>query len=162
MSVWINRIATVGIALMSTYGCGNSSANSGANRGETPSASAAETTVSVADITGDPNRYFGQTITVVADVEEVHGPMAFSLDEDAPLAGGVDNDLLVLSPKAGSLSNIDDQWLNNKVRVTGKIGKMAVIEAEQEVGWDLDRELELEVERAGAILIATSVQRVSN
>ncbi len=65
----------------------------------------------------------------------------------------------MLSPKAGSLSNIDDQWLKNKVRVTGKVGKMTIVEVERELGWDLDRELEVEVEGAKAILIATSVAR---
>ena len=58
----------------------------------------------VADIAGEPDKYLGQTVTVAADVEEVHSARAFSLDEDSPAAGGIDNDLLVLSPQAGSLS----------------------------------------------------------
>lgn len=167
MAIWRHRIATVGFAVVSAYGCDNSGANMDANRAEptsTPPAATApgaDGTIPLAAITGDPNKYFGQTVTVVADVEEVHGPLAFSLDEDAPLAGGVDNDLLVLSPKAGSLSDIDDQWLNNKVRVTGRVGKLTVIEAERELGWDLNPELEVEVERGRAVLIATSVQRVN-
>ena len=120
------------------------------------------TTTAVADIVGSPDRYFGQTVTVVADLEEVHSPLSFSLDEDAPLRGGIDRDLLVFSPKAGNLSEIDDQWLNNKVRVTGKVGKLTVVEIEREVGWDLNPEIEAEVERAAAVIIATSVQRVNN
>ena len=122
---------------------------------------ATNTGTRVADIVASPDRYFGQTVTVVADVEEVHSPLSFSLDEDAPLAGGVDRDLLVFSPKAGNLANIDDQWLNNKVRVTGRVAKMTVVEVEREVGWDLDPQIEAEVERASAVLIAQSVQRVS-
>ena len=164
MSIWRYRIATVGIALMGAYACDNSRAtdvNDTAPASAPHAASPADGTTRVADLTGAPDRYFGQTVTVVADVEEVHGPLAFSLDEDALLAGGVDNDLLVLSPKAGSLKDIDDQWLNNKVRVTGKVGKLTVIEAERELGWDLNPELEVEVERSGAILIATSVERVN-
>jgi hypothetical protein len=90
----------------------------------------------------------------------VHSPRAFSLDEDSPTAGGIDNDLMVLSPQAGSLSDIDDTWLNNKVRVTGKVGKLSILEIEQELGWDLNPELEIEVEKARAVLIANSVQRV--
>lgn len=157
MSISICRIASIAAVLVGVYGCDNSRATEAERTGA--SAPAADGTVNVAAITGDPNRYLGQTVTVVADVEEVHGPLAFSLDEDAPLAGGVDNDLLVLSPKAGSLSNIDDQWLNNKVRVTGKVGKLTVIDAERELGWDLTPELEVEVERARAVIIATSVER---
>jgi hypothetical protein len=117
-------------------------------------------TARVADIAGEPDKYMGQTVTLVADVEEVHSPRAFSLDEDSPAAGGIDNDLLVLSPQAGSLADIDDTWLNNKVRVTGKVGKMAIVEIERELGWDLSPELEVEVEKAKAVVIATSVQRI--
>lgn len=116
--------------------------------------------ITVADIAGNPTKYTGQTVTVQADVEEVLGPRAFTLDEDAATAGGVDNDLLVISRKAGSLSDIDDQWLNNRVRVTGTVGKWTLVELEREIGWDLGRELEVEVERAKAVLIATSLERV--
>lgn len=126
----------------------------------TDAAPASDASIRVADIVGEPDRYLGQTVTVVADVEEVLSPMAFALDEDSPLAGGIDNDLLVFSPQASSLSEIDDQWLNNKVRVTGTVGKMSVVEIEREVGWDLDSELEVEVEKASAVLIAKSIERV--
>jgi hypothetical protein len=34
-----------------------------------------------------------KTLTVVADAEHLLGPRAFTLDEDAPLAGAVDDDL---------------------------------------------------------------------
>ena len=157
------RSVIAAAVLLIAYGCDDTTAS----RTSTPappagaSSAAANTgTVRVADIAGNPAQYAGQTVTVVADVEEVHGPMAFSLDEDAALAGGIDNDLLVISSKSGALSNIDDQWLKNKVRVTGTVGKMTVVEVEREVGWDLDRELEVEVEGARAVLIATSVERV--
>lgn len=148
MRRWTYGIACAAV-LMIGYGCDTSRADE-----------AAEGTVGVAEIAGDPDKYLGQTVTVVADVEEVHSPRAFSLDEDAPIAGGIDNDLIVLSPQAGSLSDIDDTWLNNKVRVTGKVGKLSVMEIESELGWDLMPELEVEVEKARAVLIATSVQRV--
>jgi hypothetical protein len=116
-------------------------------------------TVRVAELMTSPDEYFGKTVTVVADVEEVYGPNAFALDEDAPVAGGIDNDLLVFSKKAGTLADIDDQWLNNKVRVTGTVGKMTVVELEREIGWDLDRQIEVEVEKAGAVLVASSISR---
>jgi hypothetical protein len=116
--------------------------------------------VSVADITSNWTNYDGQTVTVVADVEEVLGPRAFTLDEDSPLRGGVDNDLLVVSPQAGSLADIDDQWLNNKVRVTGVVRRFAAVDVEREVGWDLDPRIEAEYEGKRPVLIATSVERV--
>jgi hypothetical protein len=37
---------------------------------------------------------------------------------------------------------------------------MSIVEIERELGWDLKPELEVEVEKAKAVLIATSVQRV--
>jgi hypothetical protein len=148
MRRWTYGIACAAVLTIG-YGCDTSKAD------ET-----AEGTVRVADIAGEPDKYLGQTVTVVADVEEVHSPRAFSLDEDSALAGGVDNDLLVLSPQAGSLSDLDDTWLNNKVRVTGKVGKLSVVEIEREIGWDMMPELEVEVEKARAVMIATSVQRV--
>jgi hypothetical protein len=120
----------------------------------------AEGTVRVADIQDHPDTYAGQTVTVVADVEEVHSARAFSLDEDSPAAGGVDNDLIVLSPQAGSLTDIDDQWLNNKVRVTGTVGVVNIVEIEREIGWDLTPELEVEVGKAKAVIIAKSVERI--
>jgi hypothetical protein len=118
-------------------------------------------TVRVADLMATPDKYVGRTVTVVADVEEVLGPNAFTLDEDAPLAGGIDNDMLVLSKQANSLSDIDDQWVNNKVRVTGMVRKMSLVDIEREIGWDLNSELEAEFDRRGAVLIATSVSRVN-
>jgi hypothetical protein len=140
-------------ALTMIVGCDTS-------RADDDNAGAAEGTVRVADIQEDPAKFMGQTVTVVADVEEVHSPRAFSLDEDSPAAGGIDNDLMVLSPQAGSLQDIDDQWLNNKVRVTGTVGTINVVEIEREIGWDLTPELEAEVGRAKAVIIARSVQRV--
>jgi hypothetical protein len=114
----------------------------------------------VADIVGNPNYYFGEKVTVEADVQEVLGPRAFSLDEDAPLAGGLDRELLVLGRETSDLEAIDDQWLNNKVRVSGTVGRISVVEIEREIGWDLDPQLEAEVEAAGAVLFADSVNRI--
>jgi hypothetical protein len=116
--------------------------------------------VSVGDIMADPASFAGRTVTVIADVEEVFGPNAFALDEDDLVEGGIDNDLMVVSRQAGNLESIDDQWLNNKVRVTGTVGTWTLVELEREVGWDLEPELESEVEERGAVLIATSVERV--
>jgi hypothetical protein len=147
---WAYGAACV-VALFIGYGC---------DTGRADVSETAEGTVRVADIAGEPDKYLGQTVTVVADVEEVHSPRAFSLDEDSPAAGGIDNDLMVLYPNSDALRDIDDQWLNNKVRVTGKVGKFAIVEIERELGWDLRPELEAEVEKAKAVLIATSVQRL--
>ena len=118
--------------------------------------------IRVADLMDEPTKYLGKTVTVVADLEEVYGTHAFALDEDAPFAGGIDQDILVISRDAGRLTDIDDQWLNNKVRVTGEVGVVSIVEVERELGWDLDPEIEAELEHAGAVILADSVHRVSD
>ena len=164
-SVMLSAACVAG--MLSIAACGDRRTDE-ANPAEMPSATTGvegatgtSGTVTLADIAANPDRYAGQTVTVIADVEEVHGPRAFALDEDAPLAGGLDNDVLVLSKQSGSLSDIDDQWLNNKVKVTGKVGTWSLVEVEREVGWDLDPELEVELEGVKAVLIADKVERMS-
>jgi hypothetical protein len=116
--------------------------------------------VTVGKIVGNLNDYLGKTVTVVADVQEVLGPRAFTLDEDDVLAGGIDNDMLVVSPQAGNLTPIENNWLKNKVRVTGTVRGVAVAEIEREVGWDLDRKIEAEFKDVKAVLVASSVERL--
>ena len=116
--------------------------------------------ITVGRIAGNLNDYLGKTVTVVADVQEVLGPRAFTLDEDDVLAGGIDNDMLVVSPQAGNLTPIENNWLKNKVRVTGTVRGVAVAEIEREVGWDLDRKIEAEFKDVKAVLVASSVERL--
>ena len=116
--------------------------------------------VSLGTITGNLNNYLGKTVTVEADVQEVFGPRAFTLDEDYALAGGIDNDVLVLGAQTGNLERIEDNWLKNKVRVTGTVRGVALVEIEREVGWDLDRQIEAELEDVKAVIVASSVQRL--
>ena len=114
----------------------------------------------VADIMDNPMRYVGDTVTVEADVEEVLSTFAFVLDEDDVLAGGFDNDIIVFSPRSAQLSDIDDQWLNNKVRVTGTVRQMTVVELERELDWDLTPELEAEIKDTRPVLIAHRFERI--
>ena len=119
-----------------------------------------EGNLTVADVMGNLERYTGQTVTIVADVEEVFGPKAFKLDEDNALAGGIDNDLLVVGSESASLATFDDQWVDNKVKVTGVVRQIAVVDLEREIGWDLDPEIEIELEDAKAVIVANAVERV--
>jgi hypothetical protein len=123
-------------------------------------AAAASGEVTVGKIVGNLNDYLGKTVTVVADVQEVLGPRAFTLDEDDVLAGGIDNDMLVVSPQAGNLTPIENNWLKNKVRVTGTVRGVVVAEIEREVGWDLDRKIKAEFKDVKAVLVASSVERL--
>ncbi len=73
-------------------------------------------------------------------VEEVIGPNAFTLDEDAPLAGGIDNDLLVVSAQE-NLPFINDELGDQEVRVRGTVRAFDLAAFEEEVGFDLDDNL---------------------
>jgi hypothetical protein len=115
----------------------------------------------VADIMDNPTQYIGDTITVEADVEEVLGTYAFVLDEDDPVAGGIDNDLMVFSARSAMLADIDDQWLNNRVRVTGVVRQATVAEIEREIEWDLTPDVETKVDGTKPVLIAHSFQHIS-
>lgn len=118
-------------------------------------------TVRIGEINDNLDRYMGDTVTVEADVEEVLSTFAFSLDEDDALAGGIDKDLLVFSPQSAQLESIDDQWMNNRVRVTGTVHRMNVRELERELGRDLDAKLESKIEGSRPVLVAHSVTRVN-
>jgi hypothetical protein len=96
--------------------------------------------VTVADIVGNPNTYVGRTVTVNGDVQEMIGANAFTLDEEAALAGGIDNDLLVIGARQ-NLAGIDDQILNDRVRVTGVVRMLNIADVENEIGYDLDDNL---------------------
>jgi hypothetical protein len=116
--------------------------------------------VSLGTITGNLNNYLGKTVTVEADVQEVFGPRAFTLDEDDVLAGGIDNDVLVVGAQTGNLERVEDNWMRNKVRVTGTVRGVALVELEREIGWDLDRQIEAELEDVKAVIVASSLQRL--
>lgn len=124
---------------------------------------AGEAMTSVADIKGEPGEFVGRTVTVEAEVDRVVGPFAFYLDEEAPLRAGVDNDLLVLVKKAGdtgTAAQAGQEWGDERVRVTGKVHEVSVVEVEREIGWDLDPEIEAELEDRDAVLIAESVRPI--
>ena len=46
------------------------------------------------------------------------------------------------------------------MRVTGKVHEVSVVEVEREIGWDLDPEIEAELEDRDAVLIAESVRPI--
>lgn len=117
----------------------------------------------VAEVTENPQQFLGRTITMEAEVDRVLGPRAFYLDEESPTSGGIDRDLLVLTRStadAAAAAQAEDQWVNERVRVTGTVGTISVVEVEREVGWDLDPQIEAELEKARAVVFADSVQRM--
>ncbi len=118
------------------------------------------TVTDVAAIVASPAQFIGKTVTVEADVDEVLGPQAFELDEDSPMRGGVDNDLIVAYPMSLRLAPLDNKWLKNKVRVTGTVRAGSVVELERELGWDMSEELEADI-KIKPVLVAHSVERLN-
>jgi hypothetical protein len=114
----------------------------------------------VEEITDAPNAFIGKTVTVVAEVDNVYGPRAFTLNaEGPPPTKGARKDLLTLVPKVGGFPEVGDQWKDGKARVTGVVQRMVVKDVEREIGWELPANL-----KSGFIgkpvLIARSVGQV--
>lgn len=103
-------------------------------------------------ISQNPTRYYGQTIAVTGEVEDVRGANAFTLDEDQLLGG---QDLLVLNRNTGQAVQ-DDQT----VAVTGVLRPFVVADLEREYGfnWDQGFVQQLEAEyRNRPVLVATGI-----
>lgn len=168
MKSWKTLTACAAVAMsVAVYGCDRNDRTTTTQTQPAPQATpgdaapAANTALKVEDLIKNVDRYVGQEVTVVGEVDEVLSPMAFALDEDAPFEAGVDNDVLVFYPKASELAALDDAWLNDSVRVVGTVGKMTVTEIEREIGWDLDPKIEVEVEKQGPVMIAKRVERIN-
>ena len=86
------------------------------------------TPISAGKLARDAQAYYGQTISVKAEVEDVLGPNMFTLDEDSLLAG---SDVLVLVPRglAGNLTH------DQKVVVTGKVRQFVETELDRDYDW---------------------------
>jgi hypothetical protein len=123
---------------------------------------AAGATNRVAEITGAPNAFLGKTVTVVAKIDDVYGPRAFTLygeDEGSSGAKGAGKDLLTLVPKVGGFPIVDDQWKDGKARVTGVVQRMEPKDVEREIGWVLPLNLESRF-RGRPVLIARAFERL--
>lgn len=92
------------------------------------------------EITSDPSQYYGRTIAVTGEVENIYSDSVFSLDEDE-LFGG--DDLLVLV--TDSAEAVED---NETVAATGELRSFVVadLERDYDLTWDLDLQQELEAE----------------
>ena len=114
----------------------------------------------VEEITDAPNAFIGKTVTVVAEVDNVYGPRAFTLiPEGPPPTKGARKDLLTLVPKVGGYPEVGSQWKEGKARVTGVVQRMVVKDVEREIGWELPANLKSRF-IGKPVLIARSVGRV--
>jgi hypothetical protein len=106
----------------------------------------------VDDISNNPERFYGKTVTVVEDVARVMAPRIFTLDEESLLGRG--KDVMVVAP-AGVVVHEDED-----VQVTGVVQEFAWSELEKEkFDFDLKREWQLEF-KSRPVIYATSVRPV--
>ena len=92
------------------------------------------------EITEDPSQYYGQTLAVTGEIEQMYGMNTFTLDEDE-LFGA--NDLLVVVPNSNEMVEEGET-----VAVTGELRSfvLADLERDYDLTWDLDMQEEIEAE----------------
>ncbi|MGG6240032.1 hypothetical protein ACQ4N7_15515 [Nodosilinea sp. AN01ver1] len=114
------------------------------------------------EITSDPEQYYGETLAVTGEVEDIQSGAAFTLDEDQLLGA---EDLLVIyaTPRDGAdqpaaeLPTIAD---GEEVAVTGTLRPFVVTDFERDydLGWDLELQEQLEAEYSNKpVLVATGI-----
>ena len=104
------------------------------------------------EVAEDPTQYYGETLAVTGEVEEMYGVNTFTLDEEE-LFGG--EDLLVIVPNISEV--ISD---GETVAVTGELRSFVVadLETDYDLTWDLDVQEQLEVEYSERpVLVADQV-----
>jgi hypothetical protein len=88
-------------------------------------------TISAGKLARDAKKFYGQTVTVRAEVEDVLDDHTFTLDEDDILAGP---DVLVVVPKGTAQGLMHDQV----VTVTGTVRPFVQAELERDYDWFKD------------------------
>lgn len=119
-----------------------------------PRASAA-LDVTVAEIMANPDAYAGRYVTVTSAVEEVLTPWTARLDEDRPLAGGVDNDLLLVGTLPLVSFGFDPSWVNKEVRATGTVRVLQAADFIREFGRGMDNDLFSRFEGKPALIVTS-------
>lgn len=107
------------------------------------------------EITENPKQYYGRTLAVTGEVEEILSPTTFTLDEDQ-LFGATDLLVLVANPKTGNTANTavkEDQT----VAVTGVLRPLVVADLEREYDFNWDegfvRQLEAEYSQKPVLVV---------
>jgi len=118
------------------------------------SLTAGDMTITAGKLARDAKDYYGKTVTVKAEVENVYDSRSFTLDEDSVFAGP---DVLVLVP-----SGMTDGLTNDtKVIVTGVVRQYVVSELERDFDWFKNGKLvttQKEIDfKMRPVLVATSL-----
>jgi hypothetical protein len=105
------------------------------------------------EIAADPTQYYGRTLAVTGEVEEIYGANTFTLDEDE-LFGGKDLLVVVTNPTDTPIQD------GETVAVTGELRSFTVtdLERDYDLTWDLDVQKQIEAEyRERPVLVVDRV-----
>ena len=113
--------------------------------------------VRITDIIANPEQYMNTTVTIQGEIDRVINDRSFVLDQQGTVAG---DEILVITQTQISPS-IEAEDLNpftatNIVRLTGTVRQLITNEVEEELGIDLETEIETEFEEK-IVIIASNV-----
>lgn len=111
---------------------------------------------SVEKVADDPSRLYGKRLTLAGEVDDVLGPRAFTVKGEGVFIDADEVIVLTKTPPrfAGMAVEADDD-----VIATGTIRPGVVAELEREIGWDLEPQLEAEIQRR-PVLVADTLRQV--
>jgi hypothetical protein len=113
--------------------------------------------VTLEEIKENPVRYIGQLVAVEGNVVEVISERAFTIVSDELI---VEDAVLVLAANEQVLVDLEPALAaEQQVQATGVVRRFVVAEIEEDLGIDLDEELEVEFE-GQPVIIATNVEVV--
>jgi hypothetical protein len=137
---------------------GTAAMHSGHDSTIAPPARASLEAISAGKLARDAKKFYGQTVTVRAEVESVLDDHTFTLDEDDVLAGP---DVLVVVPRGTAKGLMHDQV----VTVTGTVRPFVQAELERDYDWFKDGKIlkkDVKIDyKTRPVLIAQSVRTES-
>lgn len=96
----------------------------------------------------------GNTVSVTGEIEKRYDDHTFTMSGEDEL---LSSDLAVVSRKPLPPEAVE----GTRLKVTGTVSKIGVIEVEKEVGWDFDPQVEAELENVESFLVADSVEVIA-
>jgi hypothetical protein len=99
-------------------------------------------------------QFNNKRVTVKGDLE-TKGTKSFILE-----SGGLINDEIVVIGDKNIQNKLKQYGDDAQVRVTGTVRNISVVDVEKQYGWDLDPEVEVELEKVKSFLVADEVDLI--
>jgi len=104
-----------------------------------------------------PERYYGKTVRLAGEVDEIYGDRAFELEGNE---WAFDDNITVLTKTpvgfGGAALNDDDE-----VVVVGKVRPFVAADVERDVGWDISPDVEIKLTKR-PVIVAESIRKVGD